>query len=68
MLAAESSTGTGSFNKMGKAGYPKPDPIDQVMVSTADWNVYTYAVDYTTFDGSYYSDHYAVVATMTMRK
>ena len=66
--AAESSTGTGSFNKMGKAGYPKAYPIDQVLVSADDWNVYTYAVDYTTFDGCYYSDHYAVVATMTMKE
>ncbi len=67
-LAAESATGTGSFNKMGASGYPKAYPIDQVMVSEGDWDVYTYEVDYTTFDGCYYSDHYAVVATMTLRK
>lgn len=66
-LAAESSTGTGSFNKMGVSGYPKAYPIDQVMVSEGDWDVYTYEVDYRTFDGWYYSDHYAVVATLTLK-
>lgn len=67
LLATGSSTGTGSFNKMGHEGYPKAEPIDQVMVSRDDWDVYTYAVDYTTFDGWYASDHYAVVAEIKLR-
>lgn len=66
-LAVESAEGTGTFNKLGAAGYPKAHAIDQVMVSEGEWDVYTYAVDYRTFEGKFYSDHYAVVATMSLR-
>ncbi len=67
-LAAK-ARGTGSFNKLGAEGYPKANAIDQVMVSKDDFLVYTYDVDYTKFDGEYfYSDHYAVVATLEMTK
>lgn len=65
-LATESSEGSGSFNGFGSASLANY-AIDQVMVSKEDWTVYTYKVDYTMFGKHlYYSDHYAVVATMIL--
>ncbi len=64
---ATKSEGAGSFNRL-KDKNQHTHAVDQIMVSFEDWAVHSYKVDYTTFDGYFASDHFAVVSEIELLK
>ena len=65
-LCAQSSGG-GSFNKFIGKDYASL-PIDQIVATADGFEFSEYRVIYDTFDGYFVSDHYAVIADISIKK
>lgn len=63
----EISTGGGSFNKFIGQDYASL-PIDQIMATKDGFIFNEYKVIYDTFNGHFASDHYAVIADISIKK